>query len=94
KSGGVLTLIWRADGLGEVLAALARGFGSFGVQPVHGQAGRPAIRILVRAVKGGRAPLQIWPGVMLNEAAGVPHADAVRVLEGQGALALAGLGAP
>ena len=94
KSGGVLTLIWRADGLGEVLAALARGFGSFGVQPVHGQAGRPAIRILVRAVKGGRAPLQIWPGVMLNEAAGVPHVDAVRVLEGQGALALAGLGAP
>ena len=28
KSGGVLTLIWRADGLAEVLAALDRGFGS------------------------------------------------------------------
>ncbi|HWF97407.1 MAG TPA: methyltransferase, partial [Xanthobacteraceae bacterium] len=27
KSGGVLTLIWRADGLSEVLAALERGFG-------------------------------------------------------------------
>ena len=28
KSGGVLTLIWRADGIAEVLAGLARGFGS------------------------------------------------------------------
>lgn len=28
KSGGVLTLIWRADGITEVLAALHRGFGS------------------------------------------------------------------
>ena len=28
KSGGTLTLIWRADGIAEVLAALDRGFGS------------------------------------------------------------------
>ncbi|MGY3454258.1 tRNA1(Val) (adenine(37)-N6)-methyltransferase [Bradyrhizobium sp. USDA 4353] len=89
KSGGVLTLIWRADGLSEVLAALARGFGSLALQPVHGQAGKPAIRILVRAVKGGRAPTRILPGVMLNEAAGVPNDDVSRVLTGQGALALA-----
>ncbi|MGC2779216.1 MAG: methyltransferase, partial [Bradyrhizobium sp.] len=90
KSGGVLTLIWRADGLGEVLTALARGFGSLAVQPVHGHPGRPAIRILVRAVKGGRAPTQLLAGVMLNEAAGVPSDEVVRVLQGQGALALAG----
>ena len=90
KSGGVLTLIWRADGVGEVLAALARGFGSIAIQPVHGQAGKPAIRVLVRGVKGGRAPTRILPGVMLNEAAGVPSDDVRRVLEGQGALALAG----
>ncbi len=88
KSGGVLTLIWRADGLSEVVAALARGFGSLAIQPVHGQAGQPAIRILVRAVKGGRAPTQILAGVVLNEAAGVPNDEAVRVLSGQGALAL------
>ncbi|CAL75882.1 conserved hypothetical protein; putative S-adenosyl-L-methionine-dependent methyltransferase domain [Bradyrhizobium sp. ORS 278] len=90
KSGGALTLIWRADGLSDVLAALARGYGSLALQPVHGQAGKPAIRILVRAVKGGRAPTQILPGVVLNEAAGVPNDEVVRVLEGQGALALAG----
>lgn len=52
RSNGVLTLIWRADGVAEVLAALSRGFGSVSILPVHGEAGRPAIRVLVRAVKG------------------------------------------
>jgi len=89
KSGGLLTLIWRADGVGEVLAALSRGFGSLALQPVHGQAGKPAIRILIRAIKGGRAPSQILAGLMLNEAGGVPNEEALRVLSGQGALALA-----
>jgi tRNA1(Val) A37 N6-methylase TrmN6 len=56
KSAGVLTLIWRADGLADVLAALDRGFGSLAILPVHGNAATPAIRILVRAIKGGRAP--------------------------------------
>ena len=52
KSGGVLTLIWRADGLAEVLAALDRGFGSLDILPVHGDAATPAIRVLVRARQG------------------------------------------
>jgi tRNA1(Val) A37 N6-methylase TrmN6 len=89
RSGGLLTLIWRADGLAEVLTALSRGFGSVVVQPVHGDAARPAIRILVRAVKGGRAPTQILPGVMLNDATGAPSPEAAAVLAGEGALALA-----
>ena len=41
KSGGVLTLIWRADGIAEVLAALDRGFGSLAILPVHGDAAEP-----------------------------------------------------
>jgi tRNA1(Val) A37 N6-methylase TrmN6 len=89
RSGGLLTLIWRADGLAQVLTALSRGFGSVVVQPVHGDAARPAIRILVRAVKGGRAPTQILPGVMLNDATGAPSPEAAAVLAGEGALALA-----
>src|SRR6202171_3279876 len=35
KSGGALTVIWRADGLAELLAALGRGFGSLGFLAVH-----------------------------------------------------------
>ncbi len=34
EPGGALTLIWRADGLGDVLAALDRGFGGIAVMPV------------------------------------------------------------
>src|SRR5216684_4217582 len=56
-SAGTLTTIWRADGLAQVLPALDRGFGGITVLPVHGRAGAPAIRVLVRASKGSRAPL-------------------------------------
>jgi tRNA1(Val) A37 N6-methylase TrmN6 len=67
KSGGALTLIWRADGLAEVLAALARGFGSLAILPVHGDRTKPAIRILIRAIKGGKAPTQLLPSIALND---------------------------
>jgi tRNA1(Val) A37 N6-methylase TrmN6 len=88
KSGGVLTLIWRADGLAEVLAALDRGFGSLAILPVHGNAATPAIRVLVRAIKGGRAPTALYPGLMLNDASGVPNKQVQEILAGQGALPL------
>jgi tRNA1(Val) A37 N6-methylase TrmN6 len=91
KPGGVLTLIWRADAIAEVLAALGRGFGSIALQPVHGMASAPAIRVLARAVKGGRAPTQIHAGVMLNDAAGVPNRQAQAILAGDALLALATL---
>lgn len=91
KSGGVLTLIWRADGIADVLAALDRGFGSLAILPVHGEAGAPAIRILVRAVKGGRAPTQILPALMLNDESGLPNRRVLETLAGNGVLPLATL---
>jgi tRNA1(Val) A37 N6-methylase TrmN6 len=86
KSGGVLTLIWRADGIAEVLAALARGFGSLEILPVHGEAAKPAIRVIVRAIKGGRAPTRLHPGLMLNDEAAVPNKLAVEILAGAAAM--------
>jgi tRNA1(Val) A37 N6-methylase TrmN6 len=88
KSGGVVSLIWRADGLAEVLAALDRGFGSLAILPVHGDAGKPAIRVLVRAVKGGKAPTQILAGLMLNESA-APNKSVQDILAGKGVSPLA-----
>jgi tRNA1(Val) A37 N6-methylase TrmN6 len=88
KSGGVLTLIWRADGLVELLAALDRGFGSLAILPVHGDAASPAIRVLVRAVKGGKAPLRMHAALILNEAA-TPNPPVQDVLAGKGVLPLA-----
>jgi tRNA1(Val) A37 N6-methylase TrmN6 len=88
RSNGVLTLIWRADGVADVLAALARGFGSLAILPVHGETGRPAIRVLVRAVKGGRAPTRLLPGLMLNDEARLPRKETKEILEGRAALPL------
>ena len=89
KSRGVLTLIWRAEGIAEILAALDHGFGSVQVLPVHGDARRPANRILVRATKGGRAPTQIHPALLLNDESGVPNNRVQEFLAGNGSLLLA-----
>jgi tRNA1(Val) A37 N6-methylase TrmN6 len=89
KSRGVLTLIWRADGIAEVLAALDHGFGSVQVLPVHGDARGPANRILVRATKGGRGPTQIHPALLLNDESGVPNKRVQAILAGNGSLLLA-----
>jgi len=88
-SAGTLTLIWRADGLADVLAALDGRFGEVAVLPVHSRAGAPAIRVVVDARKGSRAPLKLLPGLNLNDLAGRPTAEAEAVLRGAGALPLA-----
>jgi tRNA1(Val) A37 N6-methylase TrmN6 len=89
KPKGILTLIWRADGVAEVLAALDRGFGSLQMLPVHVDVTAPANRILIRATKGGRAPTQIQAALMLNEESGVPNKEVQEVLAGNGILPLA-----
>ena len=89
KSGGILNLIWRADGLVEVLAALGRGFGSFEILPIHGDVKTPAIRLLVRAIKGGKAPLQMHAALMLNDESALPNKRVQDILSGKGNLPLA-----
>jgi tRNA1(Val) A37 N6-methylase TrmN6 len=90
KSGGALTMIWRADAVAQVLAALDRGFGSLAILPVHADATSPASRVLVRAVKGGRTPVRIQPALILNEASR-PGQKVRDILEGEGILPLATL---
>jgi tRNA1(Val) A37 N6-methylase TrmN6 len=87
-SAGTMTLIWRADGLQDVLAALHGRFGDVAVLPVHGRAGTPAIRVVVRARKGSHAPFALLPGLALNDETGKPTAAAEAVLRGAEALPL------
>ena len=79
---GVLTLMWRADGLGDVLSALRAGFGGIAVLPVYPRPDAAAIRILVRGVKGSRAPLSLAGGLTLNDANARPSAEAEAILRG------------
>jgi tRNA1(Val) A37 N6-methylase TrmN6 len=77
---GTLSLIWRADGLRDVMEALASGFGAVTVLPVHPKPGEPAIRILVCATKGSRAPFVLLPGLSLADRSGRPTPEAETVL--------------
>jgi tRNA1(Val) A37 N6-methylase TrmN6 len=86
-----LTLIWRADGLAGLMTAFARGFGAVTVLPVHPRPDAPAIRVLVRAVKGSRTPLALLPALILADADGRPSAEAEAVLRHGATLPLAGM---
>jgi tRNA1(Val) A37 N6-methylase TrmN6 len=82
-------MIWRAEGIAEVMAALGRGFGSLVILPVHGDVESPAIRVLIRATKGGRAPTRLLAGLVLNDEAARPTSDAQSILAGNAMLPMA-----
>ena len=90
RRGGTMTLIWRAEELGDVLAGLAEGFGAVTVLPVHGRPHAPAIRVLVSAVRSSGAPLSLLPALFLTDEAGRPAAQAEAVLRDGAALVLSG----
>lgn len=87
RPGGTVTLIWRADGLAEVLAALAPDFGAVAIRPVHPKPEAVAIRVLVRAVNDRGGPLSVLPGLVLADAAGMPSGAADAILRNGDALA-------
>ncbi|MEP1933225.1 MAG: methyltransferase [Roseibium sp.] len=70
KVGGTLTIVFRADGLQELLSVLNSRFGAIDVIPLHPRPGIPASRVLVRAVRASKAPLQLLPGIVLHGDAG------------------------
>jgi tRNA1(Val) A37 N6-methylase TrmN6 len=91
RPDGVVTLIWRADALADVLSALDKDFGAVAVLPVHPKPGAAAIRVLVRASKGSsRAARAMLPGLLLAGADGKPTAAAEAVLRDAKALSMTG----
>lgn len=67
---GRLVVVHRADALPALLAGMPGGFGEVGVLPVLPRAGEPAIRVLVAARKGSRAPFRLLAPLVLHDAAG------------------------
>ena len=88
RAQGCLTLIHRADALGEVLAHLAPAFGATKVLPVQPRAQEPAHRVLVQAQLGRRAPLALLPPLVLENARGEVSRPARAILRGGRGLAL------
>ena len=73
--GGWLTLICGADGLPDVLSALGPALGpalgSASVLPLAPRENRPALRVILRARKGGRAAFRLLSPLVLH--AGPTH---------------------
>lgn len=79
RSGGGVSLIHKAERLGDILAALAPKAGAIRVIPLWSKAGQPAKRVIVQAIKGSKAPLVLTPGLLLHRPDGsyLPAIEAV-----------------
>ena len=85
--GGTITVIHRADRLADLLALLGAKTGSLQVRPIQPFADEPAGRVVVRAVRGGKAPLRLLPALVLHERGGAKHAAAAEaILRGEATL--------
>ena len=85
---GRLTLIHRAECLGEILDLLQGRFGDVAIFPLFPKAGEPALRVIVQGRKGSRAGLRLLPGLVLHGPDGAHSADSEVVLRGGEALRL------
>ena len=87
REGGTITLIHRADRLADILALLAPKAGSFRIRGIQPFADEPAKRVMVRAIKTGKAPLVLLPALVLHPRDGGKHTGEVEaILRGEAAL--------
>lgn len=89
KPGGTAALIHRADALAEILASFTNRFGAILVLPIQPRSTEPANRIIVQGTKGSRAPLKLYPALILHNADGTPTPIAQAILRQGEALRLA-----
>ncbi len=80
REGGTITIIHRADRLADILALLAPKAGSFKIRPVAPFADAPAKRVIVRAIKTGKAPLILLPPLVLHDREGGKHSTAAEAI--------------
>ena len=77
--GGSFAMIHRAEALADCLAALEARLGAVAILPVSPRDGAAATRVLIRGVKGSKAPLSLLPPLILHHKDGAyaPLADAI-----------------
>ena len=85
---GMVTMIHRADRLGDLLAALEGRAGGVIVFPLWPGEGKPAKRILLQAKKGSAAPMTLSQGLVLHRADGRNSEAAEAILRHGAALSL------
>jgi tRNA1(Val) A37 N6-methylase TrmN6 len=84
---GEVIVVYPAAALPELLAAFATRFGAVSVLPLLPRAGEPATRVLVRGIKGSRAPFSLLAARVLHEADGRGfRSDFDAIFRGEGRL--------
>jgi tRNA1(Val) A37 N6-methylase TrmN6 len=83
---GTLVLIHRADAMLTLLEALGSPTAGVTLLPVYPRADGDASRLLLRLVRGNRAPLRIAPALVLHQADGRFTPEAERLHRGEAAL--------
>lgn len=87
REGGTITIIHRADRLADILALLAPKAGSFRIRGIQPFSDEPAKRVMVRAIKTGKAPLMLLPALVLHPRDGGKHtAEVEAILRGEAGL--------
>ncbi len=87
KDGGRIVVVHRTDRLADLLALLSDKCGSLAIRPVQPHVDQPAKRVLVHAIRSGKAPLRLLPALVLHDRSGAKHTpDADAILRGEAAL--------
>lgn len=80
KDGGRILVVHRADRLADILNLLGETCGSFAILPIQPFADQPAKRVLVRAIKRGKAPLVLHPALVLHDRSDAKHTPQAEAL--------------
>lgn len=77
--GGIFAMIYRADALAACLSAVAQRIGGIEILPIAPREGEVATRILLRGMKGSKAPLKLCAPLVLHAEGGgfTPLAEAI-----------------
>jgi tRNA1(Val) A37 N6-methylase TrmN6 len=86
REGGSITIIHRADRLGDILGLLAPKAGSVRIRPIAPFSDSPAKRVLVRAIKTGKAPMVLLAPLILHDRGGGHTVQTEAILRGEAAL--------
>lgn len=80
RQKGLLCLIHRADHLDRILLAFGTRFGAAEIFPLHPRSDKAASRVLIRAIKGRKTPVKLYPGLVLHDLDGADTQIAKDVL--------------
>jgi len=80
KAKGQVTVIHRADDIAGLTACVTRRFGGLTIIPVHASADKAALRLIICARKGSRAPSRLLMPLVLADAQGGQSLAARKIL--------------